>query len=57
MRRFIKWVAGLVGALLLAVVALYAVAYFRSEQALARTRRVRPDLLAGHGRSPRERGS
>ena len=37
MRRFIKWVAGLVGVLMLAAVALYAVAYFRSEQALAQT--------------------
>ena len=37
MRKFFKWVAGLVGVLLLAVVALYAVAYLRSEQALAQT--------------------
>jgi mono/diheme cytochrome c family protein len=37
MRRIIKWVAGLLGVLLLAAVALYAVAHVRSEQALART--------------------
>jgi mono/diheme cytochrome c family protein len=37
MRRFIQWIAGIVGVLVLAVVALYAVAYFRSEQAMART--------------------
>ena len=36
MRRFIKWVAGLFGVLVLAAVALYAVAWFRSEQAMAR---------------------
>jgi mono/diheme cytochrome c family protein len=37
MRRFIKWVAGLAGVLVLAVLALYALAYFRSEQAMAKT--------------------
>jgi mono/diheme cytochrome c family protein len=37
MRRFIKWVAGLIGVLVLAALALYAVAYFRSEKAMART--------------------
>jgi len=37
MRRFIKWVAGLVGVLVLAAVALYAVAYFRSQAAMAKT--------------------
>jgi mono/diheme cytochrome c family protein len=36
MRRFIKWIAGLVGVLVLAAAALYAVAWFRSEQAMAR---------------------
>jgi mono/diheme cytochrome c family protein len=37
MRRFIKWVAGLVGVLVLAALALVAVAYYRSEAAMAST--------------------
>jgi len=37
MRRFIKWIAGLVGVLVLAAVALYAVAWFRSQEAMAKT--------------------
>ena len=37
MRRFIKWLAGLVAVLVLAAVALVAVAYFRSGQAMAKT--------------------
>ena len=36
MRRFMKWVAGLAGVLVLAAIALYALAWFRSEQAMAR---------------------
>jgi mono/diheme cytochrome c family protein len=37
MRRLLKWLGVLVGVLVLAAIALYAVAYFRSEQAMART--------------------
>jgi len=40
MRKFIKWVAGLVGVLVLAAMALYAVAYFRSQAAMAQTFKV-----------------
>lgn len=40
MRRFIKWVAGLLGVLVLAALALCTVAYFRSEKAMAQTFRV-----------------
>ena len=46
MRRFIKWVAGLVGVLLLAAIVVYAVAYFRSEQAMAKTYTVADPPLA-----------
>jgi mono/diheme cytochrome c family protein len=37
MRKFIKILAGLAGVVVLAALALYAVAWFRSEQALSRT--------------------
>src|SRR5436189_1851575 len=37
MRKFFKILAGLVGVLVLAALGLYAVAWFRSEQAMART--------------------
>jgi mono/diheme cytochrome c family protein len=37
MRRFLKWVGGIVGVLVLAAVSLYALAWFRSEQAMAKT--------------------
>ena len=37
MRRLLKWVAGIVGVLVLAAAALYALAYFRSESAMAAT--------------------
>lgn len=37
MRKFIKLLAGLVGVLVLAALGLYAVAWYRSEQAMART--------------------
>jgi cytochrome c553 len=37
MRRFLKWLAGFVGVLVLAAVALYAVAWFHSERAMAKT--------------------
>lgn len=37
MRKLLKWVAGIVGVLVLAAAALYALAYFRSESAMAAT--------------------
>ena len=37
MRRFIKWLAALLGVLVLVAGVVYAVAHFRSEQAMART--------------------
>ena len=46
MRRFIKWVAGLVGVVVLAALGLYAVAYFKSEQAMARTYAISDPPLA-----------
>jgi mono/diheme cytochrome c family protein len=46
MRRFIQWVAGLVGVLVLAAVALYAVAYFRSESAMKQRFTVQDPPLA-----------
>jgi cytochrome c553 len=36
MRKLLKWVAGIVGVLVLAAVALYALAFFRSEAAMKR---------------------
>jgi mono/diheme cytochrome c family protein len=36
MRKLLKWVAGIVGVLVLAALALYALAYFRSEAAMKR---------------------
>ena len=46
MRKFIKWVAVLIGVLLLALAAVYALAHVRSEQAMARTYAVADPPLA-----------
>src|SRR5207342_822063 len=48
MRKFFKILAGLVGVLVLAALGLYAVAWFRSEQAMARTYAVADPPLAVH---------
>ncbi len=46
MRRFIKWVAVLLGVLLLALAAVYALAHVRSEQAMARSYAIADPPLA-----------
>ena len=58
MRRFLKWVVGLVGVLVLAVAALYAFAWHRSEQAMAKTYTVSdPPLTVKHDPETLARGA